>query len=82
MGYGKLVIATGATPVLPPVPGRDLNGVMTFITANDLRRIMEQVDNGLKKAVVVGAGVIGIELVQGLQENWNLLRLPKQESGP
>ncbi|MCK5036017.1 MAG: FAD-dependent oxidoreductase [Candidatus Sabulitectum sp.] len=68
IAYGKLVIATGATPVLPPIPGRDLNGVMTFKTANDLQRIMEQVDNGLKKAVVVGAGAIGIELAQALNE--------------
>ena len=68
IAYEKLVIATGATPVLPPVEGRDLNGVMTFKTEEDLKKIMELVDNGLEKAVIVGAGAIGIELAQALNQ--------------
>ena len=64
--YNKLVIATGATPLTPPIPGIDLKGVMTFKTENDLRRIMQFAENGLKKAVIVGAGAIGIELAQAL----------------
>ncbi|MEA2102441.1 MAG: FAD-dependent oxidoreductase [Thermodesulfobacteriota bacterium] len=64
--YDKLVIATGADPVLPPVKGADLPGVVTFKTEDDLRYILEIADSGLKKAVVVGAGAIGIELAQAL----------------
>ncbi len=64
--YNKLVIATGATPVVPPVPGVDLKNVMTFKTENDLNNIMKLAENGLTKAVVVGAGAIGIELAQAL----------------
>jgi len=64
--YDKLVIATGADPVLPPVQGADLQGVLTFKTEDNLKRIVESAENGLKNAVVVGAGAIGIELAQAL----------------
>lgn len=68
IGYEHLVIATGATPVLPPIEGHNLKGVMTFKTEEDLKMIMELVDRGLKKAVVVGAGAIGVELAQSLNK--------------
>ena len=68
ISYEKLIIATGATPILPPIEGHDLKGVMTFKTETDLKKIMGLVDNGLKKAVVVGAGAIGIELALALNE--------------
>ncbi|HHO77357.1 MAG TPA: FAD-dependent pyridine nucleotide-disulfide oxidoreductase [Deltaproteobacteria bacterium] len=64
--YDKLVIATGADPVLPPIEGVDLKGVLTFKTEDDLKMIVESAENGLKTAVVVGAGAIGIELAQAL----------------
>lgn len=66
--FEKLIIATGANPVLPPIDGADLKGVYTFKTEDDLRMLMELVEKGLKKAVVVGAGAIGIELSQALNE--------------
>ncbi len=68
ISYDKLVIATGANPILPPIEGHDLNNVMTFKTEENLREIMTKVDNGLKKAVIIGAGAIGIELAQALNE--------------
>lgn len=67
LGYEKLVIATGARPLLPPLEGADLKGVMTFKTENDLRQIINLVDNGIKKVVVVGAGAIGVELAQAVR---------------
>ena len=66
--YEKLIIATGAIPVLPPIEGHNLKGVMTFKTEADLKKMMALVENGLKKAVVVGAGAIGIELALALNE--------------
>ena len=65
--YDKLIIATGANPFIPPVPGKDLRGVMGFKTGDDLTRILGLIRGGLKKAVVVGAGAIGVELAQALQ---------------
>lgn len=67
VAYRKLVIATGATPFIPPIEGRELDGVMGFKTQSDLEKIQHLVNNGLKRAVVVGAGAIGIELAQALK---------------
>jgi len=67
-GYDKLVIATGADPILPPIPGSDLEGVFTFKTRRDLDRLLEAVHGRRSPtAVVVGAGAIGIELAQALR---------------
>jgi NADH dehydrogenase/NADH oxidase (H2O2-forming) len=67
-GYEKLIIATGAIPVIPAVEGHDLEGVMSFKTEYDLRRMLESSRNGLRRAVVVGAGAIGIELAQAFNK--------------
>jgi len=66
LSYDKLVIATGATPFIPSIPGRDLRGIFGFKTEKDLKKINELVENGLEKVVVVGAGAIGIELALAL----------------
>ena len=65
--YDEVVIATGAVPFIPPVPGADLKGVRGFKTEVDLKEIKEMIASGLKKAVVVGAGAIGIELSLALK---------------
>lgn len=65
--YNKLVIASGANPFIPAVEGNSLDGVMGFKTQQDLEKILTLVDNGLEKAVVIGAGAIGIELAQALK---------------
>ena len=67
--YEKLVIATGAVPFIPPVSGHELKGVTGFKTENDLKNIQGLVKEGLKKAVVVGAGAIGIELALALKDS-------------
>ena len=65
--YEKIIIATGATPMIPPISGTDLKGVYTFKTENDLQLIESEIkEKKIKKAVVVGAGAIGIELAQAL----------------
>lgn len=65
--YDKLVIATGATPFKPPVPGIDLKGVTTLQSMADsdfLRKIGD--DGEVKNAVVIGGGLIGIETCEAL----------------
>lgn len=68
LSFEKLVIATGAEPFIPPVPGSELKGVTGFKTETHLKAIQERISSETKKAVVVGAGAIGIELAQALKE--------------
>ncbi|MBN1241258.1 MAG: FAD-dependent oxidoreductase [Spirochaetales bacterium] len=67
-GWERLVIATGARPLLPPLPGVELPGVFTFKTEDDMKAIAAAIDAGATRAVVVGAGAIGIELAQAFVE--------------
>src|SRR6187431_2861975 len=64
--YDKLILAPGAAPLRPPLPGVDLPGIFTLRNLQDVDRIKERVDQGVKQAVVVGAGFIGLELVENL----------------
>jgi NADPH-dependent 2,4-dienoyl-CoA reductase/sulfur reductase-like enzyme/rhodanese-related sulfurtransferase len=66
--YDKLVIATGAVPKMPPVPGTDLDGVTTLQSMKDadfLRRLRDE--GKITKAAVIGGGLIGIETCEALQ---------------
>lgn len=65
-GYEQLIIATGAEPIILPIKGHDLQGVMSFKTEKDLEAVMSSVKEHLHEAVVIGAGAIGIELAQAL----------------
>lgn len=65
--YDKLVIATGATPLVPLIAGVNLKGVFTVRTPDDAIAIREYIEkNHCKKAVVVGAGFIGMEIAENL----------------
>lgn len=62
--YDKLILAPGAAPLRPPIAGIDLPGIFTLRNLQDVDRIKERVDQGINQAVVVGAGFIGLELVE------------------
>ncbi|MFR4162296.1 MAG: FAD-dependent oxidoreductase [Paraclostridium sordellii] len=67
--YDKLVIATGADPVKPPIEGIDLEGVYYMRTPNDAIAVREVVEtDNIKRAVVVGGGFIGLEVAENLHE--------------
>ena len=67
--YDKLVIATGADPVKPPIEGIDLEGVYYMRTPDDAIAVREVVENkNVKRAVVVGGGFIGLEVAENLHE--------------
>lgn len=68
LSYDALILATGATPVRPPLPGIDLDGITTLQSMEDadyLRRIRDE--KNVKKAVVIGGGLIGIEAAEALR---------------
>ncbi len=65
--YDKLVLATGGTPIRPPIPGIDLQHVYTLRSPPDGRAIRDAVESGhVKRAVIVGAGLIGLEMCEAL----------------
>ena len=64
--YDKLILSPGAAPLKPPLPGVDLPGIFTLRTLEDVDRIQKLVMQGLKRAVVVGAGFIGLEVTENL----------------
>ena len=66
MAYDRLLIATGSTPVLPDWPGVGLAGVQGLYHLSDLDR-MEAATVGVAEAMVVGGGLIGVELAEMLR---------------
>ncbi|OPY62840.1 MAG: NADH peroxidase [Syntrophorhabdaceae bacterium PtaU1.Bin034] len=66
--YDKLIVATGSTANIPNVPGKDLRGITTLKSMEDadfLRRIRDE--GRIKRAAVVGGGLIGVETCEALQ---------------
>ena len=68
IGYDKLLLATGGRPILPPdMKGLDCEGVFSFTTWEDARKIAHYIEaNQVKRAVVVGGGLIGLKSVEAL----------------
>lgn len=65
LAYDELIIATGSSAFILPVPGSDLDGVIGFRTIADTEMMMEAAQN-YKKAVVIGGGLLGLEAARGL----------------
>lgn len=66
-GYDKLVLATGARPVRPRLPGIGAHGVHGVQTLDDGQRLMADLERTAgRRAVVVGAGYIGVEMAEAL----------------
>lgn len=66
--YDSLIIAVGASAFTPPIKGREKQGIIPLRTIEDGQRIDQAVREGAKKAVVMGAGLIGLETAVALQE--------------
>ena len=65
--YDTLLIATGSSPVIIPVPGKDLPGVLTYRDMDDVNAMMLAAQSG-GSAVVIGGGLLGLEAAAGLKE--------------
>ena len=73
MSYDQLVIATGATPMRPPIPGADLPQVHVVSNLHHAQTIKETISKGgVENAVVIGAGAIGIEMAEAFTDLWGV----------
>ncbi len=63
--YDRLLLATGSTPFIIPVPGHKLPGVLGFRDINDVDAMLEAAKSG-GHAVVIGGGLLGLEAANGL----------------
>lgn len=65
INYDQVLIATGGKPFVPPTPGLDKSNVHTFIKMDDVKALKELAVPG-SKAVIIGAGLIGLKAAEGL----------------
>jgi len=66
--YDRLLLATGSDPIILPVPGNDLPGVITFRDIQDVQAMVDAARTGRKHAVVIGGGLLGLEAASGLMK--------------
>ena len=65
--YDKLILSPGASPILPDIPGIEAQNVHTLRNIHDMDQIKRSLDRSkLKRAVVIGSGFIGLEMVEQL----------------
>ena len=67
LGFDSLILCTGARAWIPPIEGRDKKGVFLLRTIDDAKAIMEALKEA-RKAVVIGAGAIGLEMAAAMRE--------------
>jgi len=65
--YDRIVLATGSNPVVLPLPGRELDGVVSYRDIADVDRMIDA-SQRYKNAVVIGGGLLGLEAAYGLQK--------------
>ena len=71
--YDQLVLATGARPIVPPIPGADLPGVFVVASLHDAKAIKDRISKGqVERAVVIGGGAIGLEMAEALTDLWGI----------
>ena len=72
IAYKKLVLATGSLPVMPPIPGRELQNVYTVEKDVDrLHKLSEEMD-AAQDVVIIGGGFIGMEMADECRKRGNL----------
>ena len=67
ISYDRLILATGSKPFVPPIPGSDLKGVLSFRDIYDVNSMLDYCKTR-KNAVVIGGGLLGLEAAYGLKQ--------------
>ena len=67
ISYDRLILATGSKPFVPPIPGSDLKGVLSFRDIYDVNSMLDYCKTW-KNAIVIGGGLLGLEAAYGLKQ--------------
>src|SRR5699024_4772420 len=84
VSYDRLLIATGADPVLPEWEGMDLEGIHPLKTIPDTEKLMEDLSDDVNHVTVVGGGYIGLEMAESFKTlglNVTLIQRGQQLAG-
>ncbi len=81
--YDKLIIATGASPIIPPIKGisQELTNLFTVKTLQDGETIKNYLGSDVKKVVIAGAGYIGLEMVEACHQQGKEVTLIELQDG-
>jgi NADPH-dependent 2,4-dienoyl-CoA reductase/sulfur reductase-like enzyme len=81
--FDLLMVATGAVPVRPNLPGADAGGIFGVQTLDDARRVLEALSaRSPRRAVIVGGGYIGIEMAEAMLARGMGVTLVEQAAAP
>ena len=73
--YDKLMIASGASPILPPFEGKDLAGIHVLKTIPHAEKIIDDMKEDVLNVTVIGGGYIGLEVAENLVEQGKKVRI-------
>ncbi|HET9094650.1 MAG TPA: FAD-dependent oxidoreductase [Solirubrobacteraceae bacterium] len=80
--YARCVLATGAEPTRPPIPGADDPGVRVVRALDDVRELLVRLSAGRGRVAVIGSGFIGCEVASSLRRRGAQVRLLSDEPAP
>ncbi|WP_026672787.1 FAD-dependent oxidoreductase [Alkalihalobacterium bogoriense] len=78
--YDKLLIATGADPLLPNWEGRELNGIHTIKTIPGLHSLIDDIGTSKKEVAIIGGGYIGLEMAENFHDAGHHVKIIEQGS--
>ncbi|WP_096203033.1 FAD-dependent oxidoreductase [Bacillus sp. FJAT-45350] len=68
ISYDKLLVATGAEPIVPDWPGKELKGIHTIKTIPDVEKLMQELNDSIQHVTIVGGGYIGLEMAENFTD--------------
>ncbi|MDH5566249.1 MAG: FAD-dependent oxidoreductase [Myxococcales bacterium] len=81
LAWDRLLIATGAEPILPPWPGMALDGVTSLRTLVDAERVLRQLGNAPRRVAIIGAGYVGLEMAEAFARRGLDVTVIEKQSG-
>lgn len=82
VGYDRLVIATGAEPLRPDLPGIDADGIFGIQTLDDGQEVIDALDEKPEHVVVVGSGYVGLEMAEACTQRGIDVTVVEQRDTP